>query len=188
MCCLMPSPSVAMSKPSTWPLPADGTTMPHSMRMVVLLPEPFGPRNANTSPVRTSNDTRSTATRSPKRFVSSRTAMAGSFISDELAQPLVETRRAKGEDDDAEHRQGQHVSEQHLDPDTLEDDPAQDLQEVGQRDGQPDLLNDPRHPFPREHEAREQHRWKHHEQRELHRLRLRLRHRRDQQPHPQRAE
>ena len=32
-----------MSKPSTGPWPLVGVMMPHNMRMVVVLPEPFGP-------------------------------------------------------------------------------------------------------------------------------------------------
>ena len=40
-----------------------------SMRTVVVLPAPFGPRNPNTSPLATLSDRPSTAVRSPKRFV-----------------------------------------------------------------------------------------------------------------------
>ncbi len=40
------------------------------MRMVLVLPAPFGPRKPNASPVRTSKSTASTAVKSPKRFVS----------------------------------------------------------------------------------------------------------------------
>jgi hypothetical protein len=46
------------------------------MRMVVDLPAPFAPRKPKISPWPTSNETRSTATKSPKRRVRSRTAMA----------------------------------------------------------------------------------------------------------------
>ncbi len=38
------------------------------MRMVVVLPEPFGPSRPITSPALTSNDRSSTAVNSPKRF------------------------------------------------------------------------------------------------------------------------
>ena len=49
-------------------VPAVGGRMPQSMRMVVVFPEPFGPRKPKISPCVTSNEIRSTATRDPKRF------------------------------------------------------------------------------------------------------------------------
>ncbi len=45
------------------------------MRIVVDLPEPFGPRNPVTEPGRTENDSRSTATVEPNRLLSSRTSI-----------------------------------------------------------------------------------------------------------------
>ena len=42
--------------------------MPHSMRIVVLLPDPLGPRNAKTSPRSTWNEIWLTATWSPKHL------------------------------------------------------------------------------------------------------------------------
>jgi hypothetical protein len=50
--------------------------------MVVLFPEPLGPRKANTSPRRTLKLTPSTATRSSKRLVSPRTSITGQVASD----------------------------------------------------------------------------------------------------------
>src|SRR5580704_14423138 len=79
MCCLMASDCVITSKPPTVALPEVGSSNPHSIRMVVDLPAPFGPRNPNISPRRTSRFTRSTATKLPKRFTRSRisTALSG---------------------------------------------------------------------------------------------------------------
>ena len=51
-------------------VPAVGIMKPASMRMVVDLPAPFGPRKPSTSPRRTVNDTLSTAVKAPKRLVS----------------------------------------------------------------------------------------------------------------------
>src|SRR5208282_328234 len=58
------------SYPATNARPALGLSSPHNMRMVVDLPAPFGPRNPNTSPLRTVRLSWSTATKSPKRLVS----------------------------------------------------------------------------------------------------------------------
>src|ERR1700755_3185621 len=51
---------------SIWPLVGRRSVV--SILIVVVLPAPFGPRKAKTSPRRTSNDTSSTAVSSPKRF------------------------------------------------------------------------------------------------------------------------
>src|SRR5579859_1240983 len=48
------------------------------MRSVVDLPAPFGPRKPTTSPCPTSNETSSTATRSPYRFVRPETDITSS--------------------------------------------------------------------------------------------------------------
>src|SRR3546814_9304664 len=50
--------------------------MPVSIRIVVDLPEPFGPRKPNISPLATSNDTRLTAIKLPNRRSRSRTVTA----------------------------------------------------------------------------------------------------------------
>jgi hypothetical protein len=55
----------SMSWPHTVTVPADGAMNPAIMRMVVDLPAPFAPRNPNTSPGLTVNDTSSTARISP---------------------------------------------------------------------------------------------------------------------------
>ena len=58
-----------MSCPATVARPSVGLMMPHSIRMVVDLPEPLGPRKPKISPGATENETRSTAVKSPKRLV-----------------------------------------------------------------------------------------------------------------------
>src|ERR1019366_6144886 len=66
----------ATSKPATLTCPAVGRASVHSMLIVVDLPAPFGPRNANTSPSRTSKLIPSTAVNVPNRLVRSRTSIA----------------------------------------------------------------------------------------------------------------
>jgi hypothetical protein len=66
--------------PSSRMLPALGVSRPISIRMVVLLPEPFGPRKAKITPRSTSRSMPSTAVNSPKRRVSPRARMIGSGI------------------------------------------------------------------------------------------------------------
>ena len=51
-----------------------------------------------------------------------------------LAQPLAESQRAEGHDDDAEGGQRQHLRPQHGEPVALQEDAADDGQEVAQRD------------------------------------------------------
>ena len=57
------------AKPATTAEPELGAMRVPSMRTVVVLPAPFGPRNPNTSPLATLSDRPSTAVRSPKRLV-----------------------------------------------------------------------------------------------------------------------
>ena len=61
--------------------------IPHSIRMVVVLPLPFGPRKAKTSPRFTWKETSSTAVNSPNRLVrcSASTAYELSAISFQLS-------------------------------------------------------------------------------------------------------
>jgi len=58
-----------MSRPSKTTRPSLGGKMPVMELNSVVLPAPFGPMSANTSPRFTSKDTSSTATRPPNRFV-----------------------------------------------------------------------------------------------------------------------
>src|SRR5580698_732383 len=78
---LMFSDCVATSNPATVALPDVGAISPHRMRIVVDFPAPFGPRNPKISPCRTSIDTLSTATKSPKRLVRLSILTAGPFES-----------------------------------------------------------------------------------------------------------
>src|ERR1039458_7930105 len=65
----------ATSKPAIVTCPAGEWASVHSMLIVVDVPAPFGPRNANTSPSRTSKLMLSTAVNSPNRLVRSRTSI-----------------------------------------------------------------------------------------------------------------
>src|SRR4030065_266018 len=51
MCCLIASGSVRRSYPATVPLPFVGESRPHSIRIGVGLPAPFGPREPAASPL-----------------------------------------------------------------------------------------------------------------------------------------
>src|SRR5579884_615455 len=127
---LIASPSVATSKPSTRPDPSVGVMIPQSIRIVVVLPEPFAPRNANTSPGRTSSVRWSTATSSPNLLVSPFASIAASTSVQRLAEPVG----AEREHEQPVGGERQRVGPKHLDADALEDDPAEDPQEVGERD------------------------------------------------------
>src|ERR1017187_7303008 len=56
------------SYPATCARPEVGLSKPQSMRIVVDLPAPFGPRKPKTSPLVTARLSRSTATKSPNRL------------------------------------------------------------------------------------------------------------------------
>src|SRR3954453_18233822 len=71
-----------MSCPRSVTVPALGAMRPRSMRMVVVLPDPLGPRNPNTEPVGTARSTPSTAASSPNRFDRPSVWMAGSAVGD----------------------------------------------------------------------------------------------------------
>src|SRR5450759_1323228 len=93
---LTPSGSRLTSTPPTVAVPLVGFSSPQSMRIVVDLPAPLLPRKPNTSPWRTSNVSRSTATKSPKRFVRSVTAMVfigASLFAQGARQPRVRQMR-----------------------------------------------------------------------------------------------
>src|SRR5258708_28757130 len=166
---LMDSLWVATSNPSTRPWPLDGVMIPHSMRMVVVLPDPFGPRNANTSPSLTSSDRRSTAINAPYIFVSSRASTAtGIRLIHRLAEPI----RTQAEHHQAEDRQRQNLRPQHLHADAFEDDAAQNLQKVGQRNQESQVTNQVGHAFARENEPRQDDRRHHAKHRQFHRLSL----------------
>src|ERR1051325_6833556 len=50
MRCLICSGATVTSIPATSADPSDGSSSPHSMRMVVVVPDPFGPSRPKTSP------------------------------------------------------------------------------------------------------------------------------------------
>jgi hypothetical protein len=61
--------SSAYGPPSTAALPASGRESPQSIRIVVVLPAPFGPRNPVMVPGWQRNDTSSTTVAAPKRLL-----------------------------------------------------------------------------------------------------------------------
>src|SRR5438045_4225545 len=75
---LMRGPSLAGSRPSTLSVPPLGGDTQPIIRIVELLPAPFGPRKPNASPFCTSKSIPSTATRSWKRLTSPRAWTSGS--------------------------------------------------------------------------------------------------------------
>src|SRR5262245_10503347 len=87
--------------------PESGRARPTSMRIVVVLPAPLGPRKPKTSPARTANDTPDTAVRFPKCLVSPsaerttsrsacrrESAASPSAIAKDVSSPLVMPLRA----------------------------------------------------------------------------------------------
>src|SRR5919106_4894074 len=68
---------MASGTPSASTSPASARVSPYAIRMRVVLPAPFSPRRAWTSPPRTSKSIPRLATRSPKRFVIPRSSRAG---------------------------------------------------------------------------------------------------------------
>lgn len=71
------SASVATSYPTTVARPAVGAISPQNIRMVVVLPEPFGPSRPKTSPRLIVRSSRSTATSEPKLLPSPTASTAG---------------------------------------------------------------------------------------------------------------
>src|SRR5271156_4567423 len=66
----MRGPSLVGSIPSTLSVPPLSGLMHEIIRMVDVLPAPFGPRKPNDSPLAMLKSTPSTATKSPKRLTS----------------------------------------------------------------------------------------------------------------------
>src|SRR5208282_3234302 len=87
---LIDSAWVSTSKPPTFPLPAVGNRRPQSIRMVVDLPAPFGPRKPNISPFFTCMLMLSTATKAPKVRLRSLTSTAHS-VADMVCLPVCRT-------------------------------------------------------------------------------------------------
>ena len=76
---------VTTSKPATSALPLVGGSRPHSMRMVVVLPEPLGPSMPNTSPREMSRSSPCTATSAPKTLRSARVWTTGGTVTRQRA-------------------------------------------------------------------------------------------------------
>src|SRR5215208_5266143 len=73
--------SATTSNPSTSTRPALGSERPAMMRIVVVLPAPFGPRKPKISPCSAVSDRRSTAVKSPYFFVRSSITIIGVRLS-----------------------------------------------------------------------------------------------------------
>src|SRR5207248_8606526 len=80
---LIGSKSRTMSWPPIRAVPSVGCRIPHSIRITVVFPEPFGPRKPKIDPFPTVNETWSTAVKAPKRFVTRFTSIIGSDINGE---------------------------------------------------------------------------------------------------------
>src|SRR5947209_19623070 len=72
-----------MSSPKIDQEPAVGASSPSSTRMVVVLPEPLGPRKPKTEPAGTARSMPSTAATAPKRLVRPSVSMASSGVGDD---------------------------------------------------------------------------------------------------------
>ncbi|OIQ77152.1 hypothetical protein GALL_411570 [mine drainage metagenome] len=68
------------ARPKTRTVPLSGRANPSSMSIVVVLPAPFGPRNARTSPASTWRSSPSTARTEPNDLVRPRRSMARSVV------------------------------------------------------------------------------------------------------------
>src|SRR5581483_2060256 len=92
--------SAVASFPEMKTSPASATSSPAMTRRRVDLPLPLGPRSAVSDPLSTSMETRSSATKSPKRFVTSRTSIAKAVLSlSEEGHRDEREHRDPGEDD-----------------------------------------------------------------------------------------
>src|SRR5438477_8840562 len=77
------SGSSTTSMPATLAPPDVGSSNPQRIRMVVVLPEPLGPRMPKISPGRISKDTSSTAVIRPNRRTMERTRTTGSAVAED---------------------------------------------------------------------------------------------------------
>src|SRR4029453_17058453 len=98
----MGSVSSRYGLPSILVLPAVGVTSPRSMRRVVVLPAPLGPRKPTTVPWSTAKLRSSTAVTGPKRLVSPSMVMTAIVSSSAPAGLLVEAGHVVG----ARHHDG----------------------------------------------------------------------------------
>src|SRR5690606_34768104 len=92
---LTTSGSRTTSNPTTVAVPDVGSSKPHSMRMVVVFPEPFGPSSPKTSPRQITRSSPSTATIDPnvlRSFVASIATWPNA--GDAPATPVIAASRA----------------------------------------------------------------------------------------------
>src|SRR5829696_4197429 len=85
-------------RPSISISPSVGSSKPATIRSVVVLPHPDGPSSARNSPGCTSRSMRSTATRSPNRFVTPRSTTSGFPPRSMWAEHTERTARVSRED------------------------------------------------------------------------------------------
>jgi hypothetical protein len=83
-----------MGPPSSSTVPAVGRERASSMRIIVVLPEPFGPSTPSTAPAGTSRSTPETATVEPNTLRRPRTLIAGrgtsgAVVAAGVAEPAV---------------------------------------------------------------------------------------------------
>src|SRR6516162_4525784 len=103
--------SPAISSPRKRILPLSATTLPDTALNSVVLPAPFGPIRAQISPACRSNETPPTATRPPKRTVTSRTRSSGVSVTIvalnegwmHACKQAGETARQEQNDEDDQH-------------------------------------------------------------------------------------
>src|SRR6266508_2326929 len=90
------APSVTGSRPRIRSVPPDGGDTHPIIRMVEVLPAPFGPRKPKASPRWTSKSIPSTAMSAPKRLTSPRACASGSCAAASISlQPIGRTRRGR---------------------------------------------------------------------------------------------
>src|SRR5580692_568573 len=86
-----------------WAVPAEGWTRPSSMRRVVVLPDPLGPRNPVTRPGSTVKDRSSTARTVPKCLESPRISIGSPRV---VAPTVIGGDPSAGDRDDSVARSG----------------------------------------------------------------------------------
>src|SRR5713101_4949163 len=97
--CASPGSPITVSRPSKRMLPASGRCAPASTLMRVLLPAPFSPSNANTSPARNSKSTPRSACTPGKDFSMPRISSSGTaevVSAAAMGGPLFERRIGLG--------------------------------------------------------------------------------------------
>src|SRR5216684_5963852 len=103
-CAIAEAKSRARSNPNTRTRPLSGRASPTSIRIVVVLPAPLGPRKPKTSPAASSKETSETASRRPKRLTRCSATRTGSDIGKTLSwKARVEPEAGRRETEDEKH-------------------------------------------------------------------------------------